>query len=297
MTQTQQRTHDTVSRRRLFQGAAAAALTAGKPTLFGAERGFKTICVNHISYQTSDYTRVRDFYADLFGMKVSHDDGKQCYLAFGNSFIIPRNKLRPDVTPPLIDHIAYTIDDWDKNAVEAELRRRGLSPKADTENSFHVKDPDGFDLQIAGKGMRPEFWPEPSAAAGSVKHAAISKGPFTAITVNHISYQSKDFAKIRDFYSELLGMQVLLHTSHTGEKQTWLGFGDSYIIPRTSSRPEMKPPLIDHIAYTIDNWDKNAVEAELRRRGFDPRPDTDDSYMIKDPDGFTLQISGKNMKP
>jgi len=39
--------------------------------------------------------------------------------------------------------------------VEAELKRRGLEPRVDTENSFHVKDPDGFDLQISGEAMKP----------------------------------------------------------------------------------------------------------------------------------------------
>jgi hypothetical protein len=50
--------------------------------------------------------------------------------------------------------MAYTIDAWDKNAVEAELKSRGLAPRPDTEDSFHVKDPDGFDLQISGKNMK-----------------------------------------------------------------------------------------------------------------------------------------------
>ena len=33
-------------------------------------------------------------------------------------------------------------------------------------------------------------------------------------------------------------------------------------------------PLVDHIAYTIETWDKNAVEAELKKRGLPVRPDT-----------------------
>jgi len=134
---------------------AAAAVAAGTAPATAAEgKGFKAIAVNHISYVTADYAKTRDFYADLFGMKVSHDDGKQCYLAFGDTFVIPRNSTRPEVKPPLINHIAYTIDNWDNNQVEAELRRRGLQPRPDTENSFHVKDPDGFDLQISGKEMK-----------------------------------------------------------------------------------------------------------------------------------------------
>jgi hypothetical protein len=48
---------------------------------------------------------------------------------------------------PRIDHIAYTIESLGKNAVKAELERRGLNPVTDT-NSFHTKDPNGFDVEI-----------------------------------------------------------------------------------------------------------------------------------------------------
>jgi len=145
-----------MNRRQLVRSLATAAYAAAAatPALADDMKGFKAVSVNHISYQVSDYARTRDFYANLFGMQVSHDDGKQAYLAFGDTFLLPRN-ARNGGTTPRVDHIAYTIDNWDKNAVEAELKRRGLQPRPDTENSFHVKDPDGFDLQISGKEMKP----------------------------------------------------------------------------------------------------------------------------------------------
>ena len=144
-----------MNRRQLIQSLAATAAISGAASAAatGEGKGFKAVTVNHISYQVADYTKTRDFYADLLGMKVSHDDGRQCYLSFGDSFVIPRN-ARTGSTPPKVDHIAYTIETWDKNAVEAELKRRGLQARPDTENSFHVKDPDGFDLQISGKEMK-----------------------------------------------------------------------------------------------------------------------------------------------
>jgi catechol 2,3-dioxygenase-like lactoylglutathione lyase family enzyme len=149
-----------MTRRQLIRSlalTASAASVAGSRPANAAVReggGFKTITVNHISHQVADYKRTRDFYADLLGMKILQDDGtRQCYLAFGDTFIIPRN-ARQGGTTPRIDHIAYTIDTWNKDAVEAELRRRGLEPRPDTENSFHVKDPDGFGLQISGKEMK-----------------------------------------------------------------------------------------------------------------------------------------------
>ena len=146
-----------ISRRHLIQSLVTgiAAASAGGTALAApsASKKFKAVAVNHISYGVADYRRTRDFYADLLGMRVSEDDGKQCALSFGDTFIIPRRTHQPD-NKPFVEHIAYTIENWDKETVEAELRRRGLNPVADTDDSFHIKDPDGFDLQIAGKNMK-----------------------------------------------------------------------------------------------------------------------------------------------
>jgi|SRR5579872_2125286 len=144
-----------MSRRQLVRSlaVAASAAAAAVPAAAAETGGFKAVTVNHISYQVADYAKTRDFYISLLGMKPSHDDGKQVNLAFGDSFLLPRNARNGGPTPR-VDHIAYTIENWDKNAVEAELKRRGLDPRPDTENSFHVKDPDGFNLQISGKEMK-----------------------------------------------------------------------------------------------------------------------------------------------
>jgi catechol 2,3-dioxygenase-like lactoylglutathione lyase family enzyme len=143
-----------MSRRQLIRSLALAATASSAASLASAAelKGLKAIAVNHISYQVADYAKTRDFYADLFGMKVSHDNGKQCILSFGDTFLIPRNH---ESNTPRIDHIAYTLDSWDKNLVEGELKRRGLNPQPDTENSFHVNDPNGFDLQISAREMKP----------------------------------------------------------------------------------------------------------------------------------------------
>lgn len=147
-----------MTRRQLIKSLAVVgtAASSGGAALAQSKKGFKAVAVNHISYQVNDYAKTRDFYADLLGMKVMADTGKQCFLVFGdtNTFLIPRNPPEGGATPR-IDHIAYTIDNWDQKTVKAELERRGLDPKEDTENSFHVKDPNGFDLQISGKEMKP----------------------------------------------------------------------------------------------------------------------------------------------
>jgi catechol 2,3-dioxygenase-like lactoylglutathione lyase family enzyme len=146
-----------ISRRQLVQGltlGVAAAAARGAPALAAPAQHtpFKAIGVNHISYGVADYGRTRDFYAGLFGMQVSGDNGKQCNLQFGDAYIIARKSRQPD-SRPFVDHIAYTIDEWDRKYVEDELRRRGMDPRPDTDESFHVKDPDGYDLQVASKKL------------------------------------------------------------------------------------------------------------------------------------------------
>ena len=89
--------HGKITRRHLIQSlalAATATVTAGAVVPVGDERkGFRAVAVNHISYQVADYAKTRDFYANLFGLKVIADTGKQCRLVLNdsNSFIIPRN--------------------------------------------------------------------------------------------------------------------------------------------------------------------------------------------------------------
>lgn len=155
-----------IDRRQLIKSLALAATASSaiSPAAAVAQgHGFKTIALDHISYQVTDYRKTRDFYASLMGMKVTDDNGtSQCWLRFGENGagIIARNRRQPASTDApvksVIDHIAYKIDGWNTDAVKAELASRGLSPRLDTGNgnegyaSFHVKDPDGWDLQISG---------------------------------------------------------------------------------------------------------------------------------------------------
>lgn len=145
----------TMTRRQLIQTLAVGATAAAGVGTAEAAPANATY-INHVSMQVADYRKTRDFYAGLFGMKVSNDDGKtQCRLTFGNNLLIPRNAASRPGGKVGIDHIAYTLAGWDtdksvKPAVEAELKKRGLNIRT-TEGSFHVQDPDGFEVQMGGK--------------------------------------------------------------------------------------------------------------------------------------------------
>jgi catechol 2,3-dioxygenase-like lactoylglutathione lyase family enzyme len=156
-----------MNRRQLIQSLAMASAAASAASAApGSALGLKAVSVNHISYQVTDYTKTRDWYRDVLGMGVSHDDGQQCYMTFGNgSWLLPRNKREGgragQQMPPrqpvtgLVNHIAYTLDKWNAAEVKAKLEGYGLKPRVDTDNSFHVTDPDGYDVQISGPEMKP----------------------------------------------------------------------------------------------------------------------------------------------
>jgi catechol 2,3-dioxygenase-like lactoylglutathione lyase family enzyme len=146
-----------MTRRQLIQSlalAATAASAAGAaPTAAANSQVIKAVYLNHAGYQVADYARSRDWYADLFGMKVVSDDGKKANLSVGESLVIFHT--RQSSSTPVVDHICFTIADWDKDksvrdAVGAELKRRGLEVRS-TAGSFFIKDPDGFMVQMGGK--------------------------------------------------------------------------------------------------------------------------------------------------
>src|SRR5262245_18576545 len=105
-----------MTRRQLVQTLAMAATAASAVAVTGpsafAANGFKTLSLDHISYQVANYKKTRDFYADLMGMTVLNDNGNsECELHFGESMVIARNRPTTARTSR-VDHIAYRIDDW-----------------------------------------------------------------------------------------------------------------------------------------------------------------------------------------
>jgi catechol 2,3-dioxygenase-like lactoylglutathione lyase family enzyme len=164
-----------MTRRQLIQSlslVAVAAAPAGTALAQGASTipkaaapaPFKTVWLDHISYAVTDYRKSTAFYRDLMGWEVKNDDGKQqCTMKIGDiGEIIIRNKREgaapaaaqnaPPVTG-VINHVSYGISPWNTDGVKAELEKRGLKPRpdmvGDNFKSFHVKDPDGWDLQIS----------------------------------------------------------------------------------------------------------------------------------------------------
>jgi catechol 2,3-dioxygenase-like lactoylglutathione lyase family enzyme len=173
-----------MTRRQLIQSLALAATAAAAsppvlaqsvpaaPPIAPAFRKtpWQTVWLDHISFQVTDYRRSTAFYRDLMGWEIRTDDGSgQCTLKIGDiGEIIIRNRPSPTASVAtgrgqsaspsvnaVVDHISFGVEPWDTDKVKTELESRGLMPRpdmvGDNFKSFHVKDPDGWDLQISNQ--------------------------------------------------------------------------------------------------------------------------------------------------
>jgi catechol 2,3-dioxygenase-like lactoylglutathione lyase family enzyme len=261
---------------------------------------FKTIATNHLSSAVPDFGQAREWYIDLLGMQDVFDTGATCALRFGvpwNHIYLTQNRN----AKPAIGHKSYSIEKFRLDAVEEELKARGLFSAYDGYSMIHTDDPEGYRLQPASLVA---VFPG-GGSANSVENlteedglkAALRAAPrpaykaFRATCVHHISHVCADYRKVRDYYVDLWGMRKV---SDDG-KVAVVEFGGSYGDPpqqvwlRGGLSPGRKQ-YVDHVGYAIEDFNSALVEAELMRRGLNPSSAGPHAWAIQDVAGFPIQI-------
>jgi catechol 2,3-dioxygenase-like lactoylglutathione lyase family enzyme len=323
---------DTTTGRGRGRGNRPPADTTHSAAPFDAT-GWKTVWFDHITYQCVDYKKAAPFYAAVMGWKVRNDDGKQIVMDIGDDVgeMIMVNGYEPPPAPPTpppadtgggrgggrggnrpqpmarISNFAWGIEPWDTNKVEAELKKRGLNPVADHVGadfkSFHIKDPDGFDIQVTnGTKANRRRGPANGKLPGPLPFEPTG---WKTMWVDHLSYGCTDYKKTYAFYEALLGWK---QSGAFSGNQVIVDMGDAggaIIRNRAGGMTS-----IDHISFGIEGFDPDKVEAELLKRGLgrpmrdNPghlTPDTGSggdihtsrfkSYHTPDPFNWDLQIS------
>jgi catechol 2,3-dioxygenase-like lactoylglutathione lyase family enzyme len=305
--------------------SSEASALAGGDAEAAFENGpvFKAVAFNHINYQVPDYAKVRDFYVNLYGMKVAWDDGKQCSVECGDPpnaiYIRPLAKPldRPAGTGSSanwdaqmgtgnVDHFAFSIENFQLDSVGAELTRRGLDPKPDGAFAWSIKDPSGITLQIcATRGVFPGAASPTAKESDGTKNLNAIPGPdgkgFKAYAVSHLVLNVPDVDKSVDFYTGLLGMKIIYYKPGSvfgvdapGGPVCFLKFGENALYLRKSQHPENKP-YVAHFAMAVENFNQAAVKAELERRGYKPQPDSKFGWSIQDPVGMRTEVAGRGL--
>lgn len=140
-----------LNRRQLIQNLAVltTAGTAASLPAAAADTPYKATMLHHLSLTVPDYAKSRDFYVTFFGMKAANDTGDRCQLSSGNCSMVVRGG---NVSMPMVDHFGIAVEgfnDKNRDAVVADLKRRGMNPGSGTkELGISIKDPGGFRIQI-----------------------------------------------------------------------------------------------------------------------------------------------------
>jgi catechol 2,3-dioxygenase-like lactoylglutathione lyase family enzyme len=188
--------------------------------------GWKTVWLDHLSYQCEDYEKAAAFYAALMGWKVRSDDGSNAVLDIGENSggIILRGGLKAPppaaITdaglgvsrPPVravYDGFAWGITPWNTDKVRGMLEERGLNPVADHAGDyqrFHITDPDGFDVAVTNgtKALRRR---RPATAKLRVP-APFEPTGWQTLYLDHISFEVPDYRRSTAFYQALLGWEI-----------------------------------------------------------------------------------------
>ena len=294
-----------------------AEATKPIPEVF-APTGWKTLGLEQVTMDVADYRKEAAFYAALLGWTLRDDDGSRAIMDMGDigSCIFRAAPAESFGTGPraVIRSFGWVIENWDAHAVDAALRARGLTPVADNKGacqSFWVKDPDGWPLQICNAhGL---FAARRKPATAKPLPLPFAPTGWKTVWFDHISYKGSNYKRSASFYANLLGWerpfdegtQVEMLAGDAGDV---LIRGPNPFLPK---QPPSEPPTIDHISYGIAPWDVENVRAALEARGLHAATDTatahigpdnqkvaDDiyqaayqSYHTDTPAGFSLQIS------
>ena len=281
-----------ISRRHLLQGIAiaspllAGALNASAAKTEGPTQ-LKATWVNHYIYLAPDLMKTSDWYHEVFGMQIDHRTAKEAHLWYsdvgGDTCMIMRPA--PAGGEVKIINFAFTIDNWDKKAVEAELKRRNLNPVSDTDKCFRFKDMEGFDIAVCAKNFMKR--PTPSTEKPQV---------WKTLSANHIVENSNDYGKLRDWYKDLLALNVI----HDSGRDVYMMLSDTAWIPtasRAGGKTSAELGSLDHVAYTIADYKNDDVKVMLDKYNMKPQQDTMLSFNCRDVNNFKTQVGDKALVP
>ena len=297
--------------------------------------GLQLAGLHHITAITSDSETAVRFYTGLLGLRlvkktVNFDDPTAYHLYFGDENGKPGTVLTFfDWGPGLghgslgvgvAQHLAFSTKDEDSlggwKAWLEQNATRVLGPfDRGSFKSLYFRDPDGLLLEIGtpgnGKGYDDSSHPESELSAWNPGPGAVrSRAPALRIPpglrlsgLHHVTAISRKFAPARDFYADLLGLEVLGEPSGDRGSQHVLGLdgGAPGTIIRFIDAPESRPGsvgvgTVHHVAFAVEDQTKQLEWRErLLSRGVRVTEVLDRKYFksiyFREPNGLLLEIA------
>ena len=166
-----------INRRRLIQTLTAAATATGAASGAQAAQqvGVSPALVNHVSYTCANFRQAADWYAKIFNLEQVGLKDTEVTLPFNKMGEQPFGVTAKDVPPTfllcrtrdanapaangqprpkatnVVNHMAYTVADFDSARIQAQLRAMGVQNiRAAGANAIHMDDAFGYDVEICG---------------------------------------------------------------------------------------------------------------------------------------------------
>jgi catechol 2,3-dioxygenase-like lactoylglutathione lyase family enzyme len=311
--------------------------------------GWNTVSLDHIAFEVADYKSEAAFYIALMGWKLRSDDGTQAVLDIGNWGTVIFRQRPPAAAEAgaaatgggrgrgggnaTVHSFGFDIAPWNAKTVEAELKKRGLTPTADNDGkgfeSCLVKDPDGFNLYISnGNGYTRARKTSPANAMLSQPAPFESTG-WKTVWLDHFSFNVTNYKESASFYMNLLGWKptydegsqhelmigevgdIIIRGGNPFDPNFGRGgrgargqaSGEAGAPPAAATQPPALPvprsARIDHISFGIEPWDTDGVKAELEKRGLRASVDTstgDDIHVAAFKSYHTATPNGYNLQ-
>ena len=135
----------TLNRRDLVAGLALLA-ASGRAAAAPEEIEFKDANIDHVSIRVADLQRSIAFYQKMFGFSVVSRADPEIVRLGNGKILVSLNRGGPGGT---IDHFAIGIARFNNESGARYVTQRGATPLQGDYAGFHIKDPDGINVQIS----------------------------------------------------------------------------------------------------------------------------------------------------
>src|SRR6266849_3307526 len=90
-----------------------------------------------------------EFYGRVYGLSVVNEEKANEIVRLGIGKTILLSLRHDKQNPPgVVDHFAFGVDGFNKEAITRELKAQGLTPHENLQYGFYVNDPDGVVVHL-----------------------------------------------------------------------------------------------------------------------------------------------------
>lgn len=249
--------------------------------------------IDHIQINSDNVRASTEFYQKVLGLDLLRlgppNDPKCCpdessFFGVGSRLILAIRKL-PGRN---IDHYSLMMKGFEQKSFTAALSQRGAAPAKHGLPGYYVADPDGMLIQMMSE-------PGPAGPNAPTPGASGSMRFEWEPLIDHVQVNSADVRKSTEYYQKVLGLDLLRlgppnDRNCCPDTSAFFGVGKRLILAIRKQEP-LK--IIDHYALLMKNFNRDAVDKELRARGATPKQTPETGYYVEDPDGIKIQLMGQ----